>query len=242
VYKKGLKKDGKNPVLLYGYGGFNISLMPNFSVSRVPFLDQGGIYAVANIRGGGEFGSEWHKAGTLLQKQNVFDDFIAAAEYLIAEGYTNPQYLAIEGGSNGGLLVGACMTQRPELFRVAIPRVGVLDMLRYQHFTVGRAWATDYGTSENEEQFKYLYKYSPVHNVKSGSYPATLIMTADRDDRVVPAHSFKFAAVLQERQKSGLPILLRLDRKAGHGAGKPISKALEEEADKWAFLFFNMKL
>lgn len=242
IYKKGLKKNGKNPTMLYGYGGFNISLLPSFSVTRIPFLEQGGIYAIANLRGGGEYGEAWHKAGTKLQKQNVFDDFIAAAEYLIAANYTNSKKLAISGGSNGGLLVGACMTQRPDLFAVAIPEVGVLDMLRYQKFTIGWAWATDYGTAEeSEEMFAYLLNYSPLHNLKAGTaYPATLITTGDHDDRVVPAHSFKFAATLQEHHSGTTPTLIRIDVKAGHGAGKPISKIIDAQTDVWAFVMQNL--
>lgn len=228
--------------MLYGYGGFNISLLPSFSVTRIPFLEQGGIYAIANLRGGGEYGEAWHKAGTKLQKQNVFDDFIAAAEYLIAANYTNSKKLAISGGSNGGLLVGACMTQRPDLFAVAIPEVGVLDMLRYQKFTIGWAWATDYGTAEeSEEMFAYLLNYSPLHNLKAGAaYPATLITTGDHDDRVVPAHSFKFAATLQEHHSGTTPTLIRIDVKAGHGAGKPISKIIDAQTDVWAFVMQNL--
>lgn len=242
IYKKGLKKNGKNPTMLYGYGGFNISLLPSFSVTRIPFLEQGGIYAIANLRGGGEYGEAWHKAGTKLQKQNVFDDFIAAAEYLIAANYTNSKKLAISGGSNGGLLIGACMTQRPDLFAVAIPEVGVLDMLRYQKFTIGWAWATDYGTAEeSEEMFAYLLNYSPLHNLKAGTtYPATLITTGDHDDRVVPAHSFKFAATLQEHHSGTTPTLIRIDVKAGHGAGKPISKIIDAQTDVWAFVMQNL--
>lgn len=241
VHKKGLKLDGNNPCFLYGYGGFNISLTPDFRVSRLPFLENGGVYVVANIRGGGEYGEEWHKAGTVLQKQNVFDDFIAAAEYLIENKYTNSSKLAISGGSNGGLLVGACMTQRPELFKVALPAVGVLDMLRYHKFTIGWAWATDYGTSEKKEEFEYLYKYSPLHNIKEGvEYPATMVTTADHDDRVVPAHSFKFIAELQAKHKGNNPVLIRIETKAGHGAGKPTSKQIEEMADIWSFVFYNM--
>jgi prolyl oligopeptidase len=243
MHKKGVKLDGNNPTLLYGYGGFNINLTPSFSVSRVMFLERGGVYAIANLRGGGEYGEEWHQAGMLNKKQNVFDDFIAAAEYLIAEKYTSKNKLAINGGSNGGLLVGACMTQRPELFKVAIPAVGVLDMLRYHKFTIGWVWAVEYGSSDNKEQFEYLLKYSPLHNVKdSVSYPATLIMTADHDDRVVPAHSFKFAATLKEKPVSvDKPILIRIDTKAGHGAGKPTTKLIEDATDMYAFVLWNLR-
>lgn len=242
IYKKGMKRNGKNPTMLYGYGGFNISLLPGFNVSRIPFLERGGIYAIANIRGGGEYGEYWHKSGTKMQKQNVFDDFIAAAEYLIAEKYTSPKRLAINGGSNGGLLVGAVMTQRPELFAVAIPEVGVLDMLRYHKFTIGWAWATDYGTvDESKEMFEYLIGYSPLHNLKPGTdYPATLITTGDHDDRVVPAHSFKFAAALQEANSGKKPTLIRIDINAGHGAGKPISKIIDAQTDVWSFVMFNL--
>lgn len=240
VHKKGIKLDGTNPTLLYGYGGFNISLTPAFSVSNMYFMEQGGIYAQVTLRGGGEYGEEWHKAGMLEKKQNVFDDFISAAEYLIAEKYTSSERLAISGRSNGGLLVGACMTQRPDLFKVALPGVGVLDMLRYHKFTIGWGWAVEYGASNNQDQFNYLLKYSPLHNVKdSVSYPATLITTADHDDRVVPAHSFKFAATLQEKHKGENPILIRIDSKAGHGAGKPTLKIIEEVADIWSFVFWN---
>lgn len=241
MHKKGLKLDGTNTTLLYGYGGFNISLTPSFSVSRIMFLEQGGVYAIANLRGGGEYGEDWHKAGMLEKKQNVFDDFIAAAEYLIGEKYTSNNHLAIQGGSNGGLLVGACMTQRPELFKVAIPQVGVLDMLRYHKFTIGWGWAVEYGSSEDKTQFDYLQKYSPLHNVKAGvNYPATLIMTADHDDRVVPAHSFKFAAELQSKQaQNGNPTLIRIDSKAGHGAGKPTTKLIEDAADLWSFVLWH---
>ena len=243
TYKKGMKRNGKNPVFLYGYGGFNISLGPDFSAMRIPFLEQGGIYAQVNLRGGGEYGEEWHVAGTKMQKQNVFDDFIAAAEFLISEGYTSKQKLAIVGGSNGGLLVGACMTQRPDLFRVAVPEVGVMDMLRYHKFTIGWNWASDYGTSEDsKEMFEYLKAYSPLHNLKKGvSYPATLVTTADHDDRVVPAHSFKFAATLQECHAGTAPVLIRIDTKAGHGGGKPLAKVLEEQADIYSFILYNMK-
>ena len=241
VHKKGLKLDGTNPTLLYGYGGFNVSLTPSFSVSRLILLENGGVYALANLRGGGEYGRAWHDAGRQLNRQNVFDDFIAAAEYLIEEGYTNPQRLAIQGGSNGGLLVGAAMTQRPELFKVALPAVGVLDMLRYHLFTIGWAWADDYGTSETEEHFRNLLSYSPLHNIEEGvHYPATLVTTADHDDRVVPAHSFKFIAELQRNHRGPNPVLIRVDVDAGHGAGKPLSKTIEEHTDIWAFVFHNM--
>ncbi len=242
TYKKGLKRDGHNPVYLYGYGGFNISLNPGFSSSRIPFLESGGIYAQANLRGGGEYGEEWHQAGTKMRKQNVFDDFIAAAEWLIKNGYTGKDKIAIVGGSNGGLLVGACMTQRPDLFRVAVPQVGVMDMLRYHKFTIGWNWASDYGTSDDsKEMFEYLKSYSPLHNLKKGMrYPATLVTTADHDDRVVPAHSFKFAATLQECNDGTHPTLIRIDSKAGHGAGKPMSKVLEEQADIYGFIMHNL--
>jgi prolyl oligopeptidase len=241
-HKKGLKLDGSNPTLLYGYGGFNISTLPSFSIERIPFIENGGVYVVANIRGGGEFGAKWHDGGRLLNKQNVFDDFIAAAEYLIAAQYTSKSKLAIEGRSNGGLLVGACITQRPDLFKVAVPIVGVLDMLRYQKFGVGEAWAYDYGLSSDSSQFANLIKYSPLHNVRKNNYPATLVMTAEFDDRVVPAHSFKFGAALQTNQASKHPILLRIDRKAGHGAGKPTEKSIEEATDKLSFILFNLGL
>ncbi len=242
TYKKGIELNGKNPTILYGYGGFNISLTPRFSVSRAVWLEQGGIYAVANLRGGGEYGKDWHKAGTQLDKQNVFDDFIAAGEYLIKQDYTSSDYLAINGGSNGGLLVGAVMTQRPDLMKVALPAVGVLDMLRYHTFTSGAGWAYDYGTAEqSEEMFKYLHAYSPVHNVKAGvSYPATMVTTGDHDDRVVPAHSFKFAAELQAKQAGNAPMLIRIETNAGHGAGTPVSKTIEQYADIYAFTLFNM--
>ncbi len=243
TYKKGMKRNGKNPVFLYGYGGFNISLGPGFSAVRISFLEKGGIYAQVSLRGGGEYGEEWHQAGTKMQKQNVFDDFIGAAEWLISQKYTCSDKLAIVGGSNGGLLVGACMTQRPELFGVAIPEVGVMDMLRYHKFTIGWNWASDYGTSDDsKEMFEYLRAYSPLHNLKPGTaYPATLVTTADHDDRVVPAHSFKFAATLQECQKGNKPVLIRIDTKAGHGGGKPLAKILEEQADIYGFILYNMK-
>ena len=242
THKKGLEMNGENPTMLYGYGGFNVSLRPGFSTSNIVWLENGGVYAVPNLRGGGEYGEEWHSAGTKLQKQNVFDDFIAAAEYLIEEQYTSSDYLAISGGSNGGLLVGAVMTQRPELVKVALPAVGVLDMLRYHKFTAGAGWAYDYGTAdESAEMFEYLLGYSPYHNLKEGGcYPATMVTTADHDDRVVPAHSFKFAARLQEMQSCENPTIIRIETKAGHGAGKPISKIIEEQADKWAFTLYNM--
>lgn len=241
TYKKGIKLDGNNPTLLYGYGGFNVSLTPAFSTSNIILLEQGGVFAVPNLRGGGEYGEKWHVAGTKLQKQNVFDDFIAAAEYLIQQKYTNSQKLAISGGSNGGLLVGACMTQRPELFKVAFPAVGVLDMLRYNKFTAGAGWAFDYGTAEDsKEMFSYLYKYSPYHALKAVQYPATMITTADHDDRVVPAHSFKFASRLQELHKGDQPVLIRIETNAGHGAGKSTAQIINEAADKWAFMFKNM--
>ena len=242
TYRKGMELDGNNPVYLYGYGGFNISLPPSFSSSRIPWLEAGGVYAQVNLRGGSEYGEAWHLAGTQMNKQNVFDDFIAAAEWLIAEGWTSPAKLAIVGGSNGGLLVGACMTQRPELYAVAIPQVGVMDMLRYHKFTIGWNWAPDYGTSEDSpEMFQYLLGYSPLHNLKPGvSYPATLVTTADHDDRVVPAHSFKFAATLQECTAGPAPALIRIDSKAGHGGGKPLAKALEEQADIYAFIMQNV--
>ncbi len=242
THKKGLKLNGKNPAMLYGYGGFNISLTPAFSTSNIVWLENGGVYAVPNLRGGGEYGEKWHLAGTKMNKQNVFDDFIAAAEYLIKEGYTSSDYLAISGGSNGGLLVGAVMTQRPDLMKVALPAVGVLDMLRYHKFTAGAGWAYDYGTAdESLEMFNYLKGYSPYHNLKDGTaYPATLVTTGDHDDRVVPAHSFKFAARLQQAHQGENPVLIRIETKAGHGAGKPTKMIIEEQADKWAFSFFNM--
>ena len=244
TYKKGLVLNGKNPTLLYGYGGFNISLTPGFSTSNIVWMENGGVYAVANLRGGGEYGEDWHVQGTKLKKQNVFDDFIAAAEYLIKEKYTANEYLAISGGSNGGLLVGAAMTQRPDLFKVALPAVGVLDMLRYHQFTAGAGWAFDYGTAQDSpEMFNYLKGYSPYHNLREGvTYPATLVTTADHDDRVVPAHSFKFAARLQKAHKGDSPVLIRIETNAGHGAGKPTAKIIDEQADKWAFTFYNMNV
>ncbi|WP_343696424.1 prolyl oligopeptidase family serine peptidase [Flavobacterium sp.] len=242
TYKKGIKLDGKNPTILYGYGGFNISLTPAFSISNAVWMENGGVYAVANLRGGGEYGKKWHDAGTKLQKQNVFDDFIAAAEYLIAQKYTSSDYLAIRGGSNGGLLVGATMTQRPDLMKVALPAVGVMDMLRYHTFTAGAGWAYDYGTAQDsKEMFEYLKGYSPVQNVKSGTkYPATMVTTGDHDDRVVPAHSFKFAAELQDKQAGENPILIRIDVKAGHGAGKSVAATIQENVDIQAFTLYNM--
>lgn len=240
VHKKGLKLDGQNPTYLYGYGGFNVSLSPSFSASRLVLLENGGVFAMANLRGGGEYGEEWHQAGMLLNKQNVFDDFITAAEYLIAENYTSSKKLAIAGGSNGGLLVGAAMTQRPELFAVALPAVGVMDMLRYHKFTVGKGWIPEYGSSDDPEHFHNLLAYSPLHNLKEGvAYPATMITTADHDDRVVPAHSFKFAAELQKKHDGDNPVLIRIATDAGHGAGKPIGKIIEEQADMWSFFFYN---
>ncbi len=237
THKKGLKLDGNNPTYLYAYGGFNVSLTPAFSISNLVWMEMGGVYAQPNLRGGGEYGEAWHEAGTKLKKQNVFDDFIAAAEWLIANRYTSTPKLAIGGGSNGGLLVGACMTQRPDLFGAALPAVGVMDMLRFQKFTIGWAWTSDYGSSENADEFKALYKYSPLHNIKSGTaYPPTMVTTADHDDRVVPAHSFKFAATMQAAQAGSNPILIRIETKAGHGAGKPTAKIIEEIADKWGFL------
>ncbi len=242
THKKGLQKNGANPTYLYGYGGFDVSETPRFSPANLAWMEMGGLYAVANLRGGGEYGKAWHDAGRLKNKQNVFDDFIAAAAYLIAEKYTSTPKLAIGGGSNGGLLVGAVMTQRPELFGAALPAVGVMDMLRFHRFTIGWAWTSDYGSSETKEGFDVLYKYSPLHNLKPGTaYPATMVTTADHDDRVVPAHSFKFAAALQAAHNGPQPVLIRIETKAGHGAGKPTSKQIEEAADKWAFLQANLR-
>ncbi len=246
TYRKDLKKDGNNPALLYGYGGFNITLNPSFSTSRLPFIENGGIYAQMNLRGGNEYGEEWHIAGTKLQKQNVFDDCIACAEYLIDNGYSSPKYLAVNGGSNGGLLVGAVVNQRPDLFAAAVPQVGVMDMLRYHLFTIGWNWASDYGTSdESKEMFEALYAYSPLHTIQNGedvNYPAIMVTTADHDDRVVPAHSFKYAAALQDAQTGDNVKIIRIDSKAGHGAGKPISKVIEEQADIYSFILYNMGL
>jgi len=243
VSKKGIKLDGQNPTYLYGYGGFNISMTPGFSPANLAWMEMGGVYVVANLRGGGEYGEAWHQAGTKLQKQNVFDDFIGAAEWLVANKVTSPSKLAIGGGSNGGLLVGAAMTQRPELFGAALPAVGVMDMLRFHKFTIGWAWTSDYGSSENPDEFKALVKYSPLHNLKPGScYPATMVTTADHDDRVVPAHSFKFAAAAQAAQAGAAPVLIRIETKAGHGAGKPTTKQIEEVADRWGFLTRVLKV
>lgn len=242
-HRKGLKMDGKNPTYLYGYGGFNVSLTPSFSLANLLWMEMGGVYAMPNLRGGGEYGKEWHEAGTKHQKQNVFDDFIAAAEYLIAEKYTSTPKLAIGGGSNGGLLVGACMVQRPDLFGACLPAVGVLDMLRFHKFTIGWAWVSDYGSPDDPEMFKTLYAYSPYHNLKSGtSYPATMVTTSDHDDRVVPSHSFKFAAALQAAHKGDNPTLIRIETKAGHGAGTPVSKRIEDITDRWAFLVKNLNM
>lgn len=241
THKKGIKLDGKNPTFLYGYGGFSISLTPSFSVANIILLENGGVFAVANLRGGGEYGKEWHLQGVQMKKQNVFDDFIAAAEYLKNEKYTSTEFLALRGGSNGGLLVGAVMTQHPDICKVAFPEVGVLDMLRYHKFTSGAGWAFDYGTSEDsKEMFEYIFGYSPLHNLKPANYPATLVFTADHDDRVVPAHSFKFAATLQEAQQGNAPTLIRIETKAGHGAGKSTKQIIDEHKDRWSFLFYNM--
>jgi prolyl oligopeptidase len=241
--RKGLVLDGTNPTLLYGYGGFNIALTPVFDVRRLAWLDMGGVYAQVSLRGGGEYGEDWHRAGTKLRKQNVFDDFIGAAEWLIANKYTSTPKLAIHGGSNGGLLVGACMTQRPDLFGVCLPAVGVMDMLRFQKFTAGRFWTDDYGSSDNSEEFPALYAYSPYHQLKKGTkYPPTLVTTADTDDRVVPGHSFKFTAQLQYAQAGSAPVLARIETRAGHGAGKPTAKIIEELADQYAFLVKNLHM
>jgi prolyl oligopeptidase len=230
-------------VLLYGYGGFNISLTPSFRLSIIPFLDAGGVFCVANLRGGGEYGEKWHEAGMKHNKQNVFDDFISAAEYLIKENYTQPQFIGIQGGSNGGLLIGACMTQRPDLFKVALPAVGVMDMLRFHKFTIGWAWMNEYGSPDNEDDFHYLLKYSPYHNIQCDvEYPATLVTTADHDDRVVPAHSYKFIARLQACQTGENPVLIRIETNAGHGAGKPTSKQIDEITDVMSFLMYNLKM
>jgi prolyl oligopeptidase len=237
THKTGLELDGNNPTMLYGYGGFGISLTPSFSISNLVWMELGGVYAVPNLRGGGEYGEDWHQAGTKLNKQNVFNDFIAAAEWLIEHRYTSSDKLAISGGSNGGLLVGACMTQRPDLFAAVLPAVGVMDMLRFHKFTIGWAWTSDYGSPDDPDEFKALYAYSPLHNLRPGTaYPATLITTADHDDRVVPAHSFKFVAALQDAHAGEAPVLIRIETKAGHGAGKPTTKIIEEIADKFGFL------
>jgi prolyl oligopeptidase len=244
AHKKGLTLDGNNPTLLYGYGGFNIATMPAFSPAAAGWLEMGGIYAVANLRGGGEYGQDWYEAGRLQRKQNVFDDFIAAAEYLTREKYTSAPKLAIQGGSNGGLLVGACMTQRPDLFGAALPAVGVMDMLRFDKFTIGWAWRSDYGEPDrNQADFDAVMKYSPLHTIEPGTkYPATLVTTADHDDRVVPAHSFKFTAALQAAQAGSAPVLIRIETSAGHGAGKPTEKVIEERADMFGFLVRELKM
>ena len=242
THKRGITMDGKNPCFLFGYGGFNSYYSPEFRIDRAVFLENGGVYAIPGLRGGGDYGENWHKAGIQCKKQNVFDDFIAAAEYLVKEKYTAHDKLAIHGRSNGGLLVGAVMTQRPDIAKVAIPTVGVLDMLRYHKFTIGWAWASDYGTSDSLDHFNCLIKYSPLHNLKEVEYPATLVTTGDHDDRVVPAHSFKFIATLQEKQKGPNPVMVRIDTNAGHGAGKPTSKQIEEYSDIWSFVFYNLGL
>ncbi|HUG93580.1 MAG TPA: prolyl oligopeptidase family serine peptidase, partial [Planctomycetaceae bacterium] len=243
TYKKGLEKDGDNPTLLYGYGGFNIAMTPRFSISWLAWMEMGGVFAMANLRGGGEYGEEWHRAGTKLNKQNVFDDFIAAAEWLIDKKVTSAKRLAIHGRSNGGLLVGAAMTQRPDLFGACLPAVGVMDMLRFHQFTAGRFWVDDYGSADNAEEFQALIAYSPYHSLKEGSaYPPTLITTADTDDRVVPAHSFKFAARLQECHEGEAPVLIRIETRAGHGAGKPTEMIIEEVADMWTFLVRTLEI
>jgi len=242
-HKKGIKLDGTNPTLLYGYGGFNISLTPSFSVSRLAWMEMGGVFALANLRGGGEYGEEWHRAGTKTKKQNVFDDFIAAGEYLVSKKYTSPKKLAIQGGSNGGLLVGAVMVQRPDLFGACLPAVGVMDMLRFQNFTAGRYWVDDYGSSADKDEFTAIVKFSPYHALmREGkkAYPPTLVTTADTDDRVVPGHSFKFTAALQANHSGPNPVLARIETRAGHGAGKPTGKVIEEVADQWAFLVKNL--
>jgi len=242
-HRKDLEPSADTPALLYGYGGFNISLTPEYSTTRLAWMEMGGVYAVANLRGGGEYGEEWHQGGTRLNKQNVFDDFIAAAEYLVAENYTSPSKLAIFGGSNGGLLVGAVLNQRPDLFGAAIPAVGVMDMLRFHQFTAGRFWVDDYGSADDPEEFKALYAYSPYHNIEDGTkYPAVLVTTADTDDRVVPGHSFKYAARLQEAQAGDAPTLIRIETRAGHGAGTPTAKIIEDYADRWAFLAKNLDM
>jgi prolyl oligopeptidase len=240
THKKGIELNGNNPCFVFGYGGFNVSYTPEFRIDRAVFLEAGGIYCVPNLRGGGEYGEDWHMSGTKCKKQNVFDDFIAACDYLVANKYTSHEKLAIHGRSNGGLLIGAVMTQRPDIAKVAIPTVGVLDMLRFHLFTIGRAWTVDYGCSENKVEFECLHKYSPLHNVKKANYPATLILTGDHDDRVVPAHSFKFAATLQKENTGKNPIIIRVDMNAGHGAGKPTDKQIAEFADMWSFVFFNL--
>jgi prolyl oligopeptidase len=240
-HRKDVAPDGNTPTLLYGYGGFNVSMTPSFSTIFLTWMDMGGIYALANLRGGGEYGEEWHQAGTRLNKQNVFDDFIAAAEYLTTEGYTNPDRLAIFGGSNGGLLVGAVLNQRPDLFGAAIPAVGVMDMLRFQKFTAGRFWTDDFGSSDDPEEFAALLTYSPYHNIRKGTeYPAVMVTTADTDDRVVPGHSFKYAAALQEAQAGDAPVLIRIETRAGHGAGVPTDKRIANYSDNWAFLLENL--
>ncbi|HJM11855.1 MAG TPA: prolyl oligopeptidase family serine peptidase, partial [Candidatus Marinimicrobia bacterium] len=241
AHKKGLEMDGKRPTLLYGYGGFNISIKPYFSKTNIILLENDGVYAIANLRGGSEYGQDWHEAGMLLNKQTVFDDFISAAEYLTSKGITSPDYLAIKGGSNGGLLIGAVLNQRPDICKVAYPEVGVMDMLRYEKFTIGHAWAVEYGSTSEEKHFNNLIQYSPLHNIQKGThYPSVLVYTADHDDRVVPAHSFKYAAVLQEGQGGKSPILIRIGQSAGHGAGKPTRKIIQEYSEKWAFMFYEM--
>jgi prolyl oligopeptidase len=241
TYKKGMKRDGKNVTLLYAYGGFSISLTPYFSTARILLLENGGVFAVPNLRGGGEYGEKWHEAGIKTKKQNVFDDFKSAAKYLVDSGYTSRDHLSIEGGSNGGLLIGACITQEPNISKVAFPEVGVMDMLRYNKFTAGAGWAYDYGTAEDsKEMFNYLKGYSPLHNIKEAEYPATLVTTADHDDRVVPAHSFKFAATLQANQKGSNPVLIRVETKAGHGAGMSTQQIIDELTDKYSFMYYNM--